>query len=323
MTIEQVQKRLTVGLSGVLISVLLVVLLRIHSGVDLLDLNNASVLTLQIIVALSLLQVNHTFSIIRNRSVLPAITYLMIVGTDSRFFTDLTSCIVTICFLLIFICCFLSYQRKDAQAQLFNITLLIAGGSILWAPMILFIPLFWLIFARFQALNLRSFTASLLAVCIVASFVFAYCVYREDWTIATGLLPEAGEFLPLRIRLWDTIEIVRLSFTSLLILLSFVHFQQKSYTEKIRIRAFLYFLYFFILVSGFCLAFTGSDKNELLSILSLASSIVIAHYLTLSQNKFTAYVLLSCIFFYIISYFWMHYEYLFTQIKWIDSISIF
>lgn len=323
MSIEQLQKKLITGPFVLPVCILATILLRIHSGVDLLNPTHLILLLLQITIPVLLLRVNHIFTIVRSRTILPAFLYLLLAGTDIRLFSDLKGCILSICFLLALLCSFSSYQRKDAQPNLFNLSLLIAIGSLLWAPFIMMLPLFWGVSAYFQALNAKSMTASFLALLVFSLFIFTYGVYRGDLAVLQNSWQALGDFFPLRFRSWETTEMIRIGYSGTLILISFLYFKQRSYAEKIKNRSFLYVLFFFILILFICLLFSNSGTNEILSILHLASAFVLAHYFTLSQSKLTSYIMLISILFYVIMYFCMHYQYLFDEIKWIDSISIF
>lgn len=323
MSIERVQKKLTTGLFVIPTCILLTFLIRIHSGINLLDPANIAVLLIQIAISLAFLRVNHAFSVIRARTILPAVVYLLIACTDARSFTDLNSAIASICFLLALVCSFSSYQCKESQTNLFNVTLLLAGGSLLWMPLILLLPVFWWIFIHFHALSMKSIIASFLGLFVVSLCIASYSVYKDDLSVIHTISSSYSDFLPLKFRVWDTLEIIRVCFTGVLILFSFLHFQKKLYAEKIKTRAFLYVLYTFIFILAVCLIFSDTGSNEIISILHLVLALLIAHYFTLSQSKFTSYVVLISIFFYVIMYFCIHYQYLFDKLKWTDSIFIF
>lgn len=322
MFIERFQKNLINGRLVIPTCLLLVVLLRLHSGMEWLNPVHLSVLLFQLLIALLLLPIDHVHSIMRSRTILPPVIYLMIVGTSPQFFTDITSVVVSFCFLLVFTCSFASYQQKKSQGLSLNVGILLSACSLLWAPAILFLPFFWLVFFWYQSLNLRSFIASLLGIAVVALFLFSYALYRDDLQIALRLLPSIRDVFPFDYKVWSLTEIIRAVYTILLVLFSFVYFVQRTYNENIKSRTILYSLYCFILAGTILMLVSGTDKTVFFSLLSLPSSMVIAHYFCLSKNKFTAYTLLISILFYLAFYFVCFYEILDSP-AWIDSISIF
>lgn len=323
MRIVQFQKDIINGRIVLPVCILLTLLLRLHAGIDWLDINNVTTLVFQIVISILLLHIEHTFTIVRSRTVLPMAVYLMITGTYLPAFADPVAAIISFCFILALGSFFASYQRKDAQAQAFNISFILAGCSLLWAPAILFIPLSWLTLYSFRSINLRSFVASFMGIFLVSLFVFCYGIYKEDLNAARDLLPTFDATFHFGLEGWTAIELTQIAFTILLALFSFIYFSRKIFAERIRGRAFLRFLYTFILAISFLMVFLSGDRNILFSLLALPSSLVIAHYFSLSVNKFTAYVAIVSIFFYIATYFLSFYAHSSNVPAWIDSISIF
>ncbi len=324
MQIQQIQKTFVTGRIIIPLIIVVVILLRLHSGIALLSFGNAMALLVHISVALLLLQVNYTYTVIRDRSMLPAVFYLLLTGTDAQLFTNLTASLISLSILLCFFCVFSSYQRGNAQVDALDISLLLTVGSIFWWPSILFLPVFWLALFQFQSLNFKSFIATLIGVLVVLVFVFAWSVYQGDiHFLDENIRSYSDSFFPIRFRTWTPVEIVRISYTGLLIILSFAYLMHNIFKEKIRTRTILYFIYSFILVTGLAAILSEQNKQILFAIAGVPVSMALAHYFTLAKNRFTGYLLLISIVFYIGAYFCEHYlEYL-LQISWIDLISIF
>jgi hypothetical protein len=322
MQINDIRKFLLTGQLTVPVAIVCFILLRFFSGINQFEYNHWKIWVIHLFIAIILLQINHVFTIIRERTMLPAVVYLLIIGTNPNLLTNIVAAGIALGFTLCLVCSFSSYQ-KDSPVNLFDISLILAVCCLFWAPLILFLPLFWYAAYRFQSLSKKSFAASLLGLFIVALFLFAYSVYGGGGIQAMkDYLPFSSyRFFLISFEDWTLVEIIRVFYTGGLVLVSFIYLTNQIYKEKIRNRAILYFLYVAIVVIGITFILFEGSKEELASLITVASSIVIAHYFTLSQNKFTYYTMLFSFIFYITTYFLLiHHDELMIYIPWIDLI---
>lgn len=299
----QIQKSLSTGRMVIPVAILITILLRIHAGVNLLS-ENAIILLVHIGIALLLMQMNYIFTIIRNRTMFPAMVYLLFVATDSSFFTNLIACGITLGFVLCFFCTLYSYQNEKSQVNLFNIAILLSIGTFFWEPTILFLPFFWLAFLKFKALNWKSFMASILGIFVVCLFTFAWILIdAKDITHLQEEMPSSEKVLNYKWTIPNWEEIIRFIYTAILVLFSFIHMLSTSFSEKVRSFSFLYFFFLFIIATVILSFFFSQSRDIFFSIICVPSAIIISHFFALTKNKYFIYLLLFSILFYIFTYF--------------------
>jgi len=251
---------------------------------------------IQVGIALFLLQFNNIFVIIHRRTLLPALFYIILVGSSPIFNLEWKANLAALLIVLNYVFLFQTYQKPDSQLNAFNISLILALGSFLQPQLLLFFLLFWIGFYWFYSFNLRVFLASLTGVVVVFLFIFAWCIYQDDWKIGwkefLTFLPKSEDgFLVREINItnykWINLGIILLTY----IFAGFNLFVA-SISEKIRTVSFLKFLYissFFI----FAMSFVQSKYQsfwELTVYISIA--LILAHYFTLTNKTYVKVIML-------------------------------
>ncbi|MDR1742634.1 MAG: hypothetical protein LBR48_02290, partial [Dysgonamonadaceae bacterium] len=154
-----------------------------------------SATALQITIAVALLVVNNVFNIIRTKTFLPAIFFLLLSSGIPAFCDEWRGSIATVCATASYVFLFASYQRERSEALALNIGLLLTVGSLLVPPLLLTLPIFWFGFSRLQSWNWRVIPASLMGFAAVYILLFAWSVYRDDNTVFAALLASHSEVL--------------------------------------------------------------------------------------------------------------------------------
>jgi hypothetical protein len=283
--------------------ILLVIALRIHSGIDMSSPVNISILLMHIGAALLLLQINHSFTVIRRRTQLPAVLFLITTGTNTHFFTDLSASIIALTVALCILCAIASCQGPSAPRRMFDISMLLLAATFFWPPSILLLPVFWLAFMQFKSFSWKCFLASLFSLLIVLLLVFALHVWNGTFDPEMRFLPDFNILLQADFSAWERTEILRALYTGMLVLVSLGHLLNNLFFDKIKTRRILYFLYAFCLVAALCTIFFSPGKYHFLSMAYLSASFVNSRIFTLSGKKRTAYLLLFSILLYVGTYF--------------------
>jgi len=265
-------------------------------------------LVIQLGIALLLLQLVHVFSIMRQRSLLPAFFYLLLTGTNSLFFYDLigsiASLLITFCFFFLFD----SYNNPRSQQNAFNISVLLAAGSLYWPPMLLFLPFFWIGLLQLRSFNGRTFFAGVLGFVMIALFLFTWSVYKGDWTIFLDYLNRykvLGD-----VQQWDIRSVLQVSskewiregFVVVLFFLSIWRILISGISEKVRTRTFLNYLYIFPLFVLALVFFQSEGKQEWILISYVPISLLIAHFFTFTIKEWSSWLLLIAILFFLIMF---------------------
>jgi hypothetical protein len=253
---------------------------------------------IQISIALLLLQLNHIFTIIRNRTLLPTLFYLMLAGWSPLFSFDLTGSIAALCIALSYFFFLQSYHEPESQINALNIAILLTLGSLLWNQLLFFFLIFGYGFYRFRSFNFRVFMAGIVGFVAIYLIIFTWSIYQEDWEIFLSLLPDPKILFRTQwpdLTLWEWIVV---GFTLFIYILSGINLFVSDLSEKIRTVSTLNYLYFLILIIFFLLLLQSENKTQWALVLFIPLSIQISHLFTLSNKRFVQYLMLLSFFFF-------------------------
>jgi len=208
-------------------------------------------LLIQLGIAFFLLKINYTFNIIQERTSLPTVFYLLFVGSNPVYNADLKGSLVALCFILCYYFVFISQQNPKSQINALNISLLLVLASLLWTPILIFLPVFWRGFYSFQCFNIRVFFASVIGFIIVYLFIFTFSIYQGDTNIFFSMLPHFDTLFVIQtpdLTIWEWITLGLLLIIGVIvgIYLYFLDISEKIWTISI-LRSF-YFSSFIVFV---------------------------------------------------------------------------
>jgi len=262
--------------------------LRLQGKWDNIDLLASTLI--QVGIALLLLQFNDIFAIIHRRTLLPAFFYIILAGSSLLFNLDWRTNLATLLIVINYVFLFQTYQKPDSQQNAFNISLLLALGIFLQPQLLLLFLLFWIGFYWFYSFNLRVFLASLTGVVLVYLFIFAWCIYQDDWKIGwkefLTFLPKSGDVFSFRDVTIPPYRWVNLGIILLIYIFAGFNLFVTSISENIKTVSFLKFLYissFFVLAMAF-LQSRNQSFWELAAYISIA--LILAHYFTLTNKTY-------------------------------------
>ncbi len=281
--------------------VVITIISRLFSEGFVYDIPNIVSLLLQVATAIYLLQISHAYSIIRERSILPTIFFLIFAGTGPKI--GLNGSIVCLAVLFCLMQAFRSYQVEKSQPYAFTIAIFLSVASCYaWGPSILFLVYFIISFYQFKSLNVRSFFAFLMGILIVCIFIFSWSVAMDDMDFVFKSIPSIQFSTDTLQIIWNAFvwdDYLSLIFMFILFVISIFHFFLNIYREKIKIRALISSLIF---LTAFCLAgiiFVSGGKTTFLFIIYIPASILVSHYFTLSKNTVSAWLLIFTLIFYL------------------------
>ena len=250
-------------------------------------------------------RVNYVLVLIREKTLLPFLFYVLFISTNPDFLPLKSTSVGVFCLILAIYQLFTSYHDPGAKSKAYNASLLIGIGSLLWVHILWFIPLFWIGMYNFRSLSIRTFLASLLGVGTVYWFLLGWCIWFRDFTPFTipfatlfkiRILAAAG------IGLLDWVGIIAIA---ILTAVSAINIITHEYEDVLRTRQFLSFL-ICMSVWAFALYFLYEQASEeFLETACIPSAILIAHFFTVMRGKivfWTFYLSLSCFYAYRISY---------------------
>ncbi|MDR1981226.1 MAG: hypothetical protein LBQ39_06380 [Tannerellaceae bacterium] len=228
---------------------------------------------------------NYAVMIIRDKTLLPFLLYILLISTNPDFFPLKSTSVGVFCLILAMYQLFASYHDSTAKDKAFNAALCIGIGSLIWVHILCFLPLFWIGMYNFKTLSIRTFVASLFGVGAVYWFLLGWCVWQQDYTPFT--IP-FSTFL--KFRFFITIETVfihwmHILFVGVLVFIAILYILTHQHEEGLRTRQFLSFLIMFALFSFALYFLYEQSSEEFLSTACLPVAILLAHFFTVNHGK--------------------------------------
>jgi hypothetical protein len=140
-------------------------------------------------IALLILQINRMLNIVRIRTYMPALIYLLLLGVNHNYFREIDGSIMAACFAVSYFFLFLSFRNTRVDLLSLNITLILIVGSLMWSPLLYGFLFMWYGFFRIRTWQWKIIPASLIGVAGVYLCYFTYCVYQDDLSLFAGFLP--------------------------------------------------------------------------------------------------------------------------------------
>ena len=155
-------------------------------------------------------------------------------------------------------------------------------ASLTFVQALFYVPLLWLLMAtQLQSLSLRTWAASLIAILTPYWFALLWLVYIQDFTPLTDHLSELLSFQPPQGAYVNPSPGTILA----LAIAGTIHFFQRSFEDKIRIRMFYGFFIVMTTVTLLFILAQPQHLHELMPILILCASPLIAHVLTFTSSR--------------------------------------
>jgi hypothetical protein len=300
MNIEKIHNQILTSRLLLFTIVFLFVAIRIYPISNQWDnLSLWACLLIQIGIAFFLLNINHAFNIIQERTFLPALFYLLIIGSNPAFYSDLEGSVAALCFVLSCYFLFNSYQKPLSQINALNISLLLTLGSLLWQPILFFFPIFWLGFYHLKCFNMRVFFASLTGFVIVYLFIFIWSLYQGDKSIFFSFLPQFSTLFAVHIPEIIVINWIIYGFILFIYILIGFNLFLFNISERVWTISILKYLYFSSFLIFILFFLQGEYKSSWGLIFSIPVAFLSAHYFSRSNKRSVHYLLLLFILFFV------------------------
>ncbi len=253
-----------------------------------------------------LVQLNTKFSLIRTRTFLPVLIYLVLIAVWSLAgITVVNHFTLTLIIVALFI--FMNmYRDKQGVEQAFAGSLILATGSLFSCEFIMLLPAFWIGFIMFQSLSLRTFLASLFgAITPWILYISVRLYLQPDVNLLTELLSNfktTFTFTAPSINL-----IIYASSLLILILIGLVGFLNNLHSDSIQTRQSLKLFVVLFFTSIIITILLSTNITALLPLIAMSYAMIISHPLSLQKNNFNSIIfiifLVINIFYVFINYF--------------------
>jgi len=235
--------------------------------------------------AFLLAQLNNRFTIIRTRTFLPILIFMLLMSTWNE--THLVNGSHFALTLFIFSLFFFLNMYRDTKAveQAFMGSFLICAGSLIITPLIYLIPVCWLGFMLVQSFSLRTLLASLFgALSPWIIYIAGVFYFQPDVDIRQFLISQFGYEFSLPI-----LSIPIIIYTSALILILLISLggmYSNFHNETIRTRTNLNFILFLLIAVSIITILHVNQFAVFLPVIAFSYSMLVSNSFTLRLNNF-------------------------------------
>ena len=241
------------------------------------------------IATLLMVELNNTNVLMRTYSRMVSCSFLVLFTMFSLPSPSASAILTSIAFIACYLLMWACYQQHDSQGRTFYGFACIGLASLAFIQVGYLVPLLWFILGAFaNAMNVRSFCASLLGLAVPYWFAAVVCFItgHTDWLISH--LSSFIDYQPLWHYGQITVkQLVNLSFITLLAIVGTVHFMRNSSGDKIRTRKVYES---FILANTYtfvCLILQPQHYDQLTAVLIVNTAPLIAHFITYTRTFLT------------------------------------
>ncbi|MDR1562227.1 MAG: hypothetical protein LBS54_03940 [Dysgonamonadaceae bacterium] len=242
-------------------------------------------------IALFMIQINNAFNIIRTRTVLPVVIYILLCSAKKQPYDDINGSVTALCVALSYFFMLSSFQSKRAEVQSLNISIIITTGSLIWTPLMLFFPFTWYGFYRMKSWNRRIIPAAIAGYAGVYLVLFAWSAYRGNIAGFVQYLPETKEIFMLQYHKPSVTEWIFTGLTLAIYLHAGFNLYVSAISENIRTIFSLQSIYFpslFMIIMSFL-------QPKWVTVLYIPLSIVISYLFTDTKSPYRQYLCLTFI----------------------------
>lgn len=233
-----------------------------------------------------LIELNNTFAIIRMRASVQTSLYFLLVTACPAMHLLYAGDVAAVAFVLSLYFLFKSYQQSQPSGNVFHSFVFLGAGSLLFPQMLYFIPV-WLIGSyNFKSLTPRSFCAALLGLSVPYWFLLGHAIFHKEMDLFYEPFNELATFKPIDLlNGFEPWELVTLAYLFVLFIISTIHCIAAGYEDKIQTRGYLHFLIFLSFCIFLFIVVQPAYSMNLMSLLFITASILIAHLFVLTGNK--------------------------------------
>lgn len=240
----------------------------------------------------------NNYNLLPKPTFLPALMYVTLTAIIPPFII-LSPVLIANFFVLWLIEKFLSIYRKDkAIGVVFDMGMIVGGGTLFYFPFIAMLPLLWIVLLVFRAFNWREWIAGVMGFLTICLFLVVSNYMNETWNVLVKTaFPFASQF-PAQINVNWNDYIVLIPVLTLLFF-SFLIISQKLNRSNVHVRkSYLMLLYMFVFA---LLSFFVEANYHIFHFLLVVPplSVFLAHYFISAQKRWfyesLYWILVGCI----------------------------
>lgn len=237
--------------------------------------------------AFLLAQLNSQYTLIRTRTFLPIIIFmiLMSVWTETHLLNE-SHLALTLFIIALF---YFFNMQKDVNGveQAFMGSLAIGIASLLINPLIFLMPFCWIGFLMFQSFSLRTFLASLFGILSPWLIYVSVCAYLHPNFNPIEVL-NAESVLGIDLMTIPILNIAYIVAVSVVLFLGLIGLFSNAHGDAIQTRTRLNFLILILFAFSILSIVYAQEIQLFLPMLAILYSLLVSHAFTLKENNFYA-----------------------------------
>ena len=245
--------------------------------------------TFNLLNAFLLAQLNNKFTLIRTRTFLPILIFLLLMGSWDDTHTINGSHISLTLFIFSLFYIFEMNRNPKASEQAFMGSFLLSVASLFVMPFIFLLPVCWIGFLMSQSFSLRTFLASIFGA-ITPWLLYlgtAYLLYSQ---LDLSSLLSMNFVVGIDFSTFSLVPIIYFSVLAAVMIICLIGLYGNAHTDSMHTRLNLNFLVL-ILLSMLVIVFIFNQQfAAFLPIIALVYALLVSHSFTLKQNDFYSYV---------------------------------
>ena len=236
-----------------------------------------------------MVELNNTNALIRIYSRMVSCTFLMLGCCACFLFPSLKGAILQLFFISSILVLFLGYQDKQSVGTSYYSFLLISIGSMVFAQILFFVPLLWLLMlTHIQSMSWRTMGASLFGLMTPYWFGACWLAYKNDFTPLVSHFQQLSVFqFPFDYTTLPTHLLAVFVFFIVVIAIGITHYIRKHHGDKIRIRLLYGFFAWTDIFAIIFLALQPQHYDSLLRIITVCTAPLFGHFVALTSTKAT------------------------------------
>ncbi|MDO4702446.1 hypothetical protein [Tannerella sp.] len=239
------------------------------------------------VLAFIIQRINFSFVIVRGKTQLPFLFFLLFVSTNPDTFPLRPASLALFFLLAALVELFRSYQSPERTGRIFNMSVYLSLGCLIWPLMLWMVPLFWFGMYRLHSLTLQNLQTSVLGILTTFGFIFVWCLWKHDYTFFIVLKEQLTTMNPVFLR--DPLRIEWLSSICVvcLTIITYIYILLHEFEHTIRTRQYLSFLIVFAFYSLVPLGLYEEHSVDFLCLFYVPSSMLIAYFFSDRRNLLT------------------------------------
>lgn len=244
-----------------------------------------------------MVELNNSNALIRIYSRMVSCSFLVFTTMSASAYQSLPTAVAVLCLVGYYLAVFRCFQDNRATGWVFYAYLCIGLASIMYVQILFFLPVLWIIMAsNLLAMSIKTFSASVLGILTPYWFMLAYYAATDNigslaaHFLALAEFGQIGGYTSL-----DGHKTATIAFILIAAAIGITHFLRTSSSDKIRTRM-LYEIFITVDITAVIfLALQPQHYDMLLGIITVNTSPLIAHYISLTHTRLTNIVTISLI----------------------------